>query len=59
VRFLASSSRWLFFLLLLVLAGLVTGGCASAESENQSERPWSAPQNWETGMPSGMMDQQR
>ena len=58
MSFLVSSSRWVLFLL-LVLAGLVTSGCASAESENQSERPWSTPQNWETGMPSGMFDQRR
>ncbi|MEI6783078.1 MAG: hypothetical protein WCQ21_19400 [Verrucomicrobiota bacterium] len=47
------------FLLLLVLAGFAAGGCASTESENMSERPWSSPQTWETGLPSGMMDQRR
>jgi hypothetical protein len=53
-----SNLRWVF-LLLLVLAGFTLGGCASTESENLSERPWSAPQSWETGLPSGMFDQRR
>lgn len=47
---LVPNSRWLF-LLLLVLAGLGLGGCASTESDNLSERPWNAPQDWETGLP--------
>jgi hypothetical protein len=46
-------------LLLLGWVALSSGGCASTESENMSERPWSTPQSWETGMPSGLMDQQR
>jgi hypothetical protein len=47
------------FLLLLVLVALSSGGCASTESENMSERPWNTPQNWENGLPSGMLNQQR
>jgi len=58
VRFCISHLRWAF-LLVLVLAGLASGGCASTESENLSERPWSAPRSWETGLPSGMYDQRR
>ena len=50
--------RWALLLLLSLLA-LGSGGCASTESENQSERPWSSPQSWENGMPGGMMTQQR
>jgi hypothetical protein len=50
--------RWLFLLLLVLGAGLLAG-CASTESENRSERPWSTPQSWETGLPSGMYDQHR
>ncbi len=46
-------------LLLLAVVALCSGGCATTESENMSERPWSAPQTWENGMPSGMMDQYR
>jgi hypothetical protein len=46
-------------LLLVVLAGLALSGCASTESENMSERPWSTPQGWENGMPSGMYNQYR
>ncbi len=44
-------------LLVLVLAGFALAGCASTESENMSERPWNAPQGWETGMPAGMYNQ--
>jgi hypothetical protein len=47
------------WLLLLALGGLVLGGCASTESDNRSERPWSTPQGWENGMPSGMYNQYR
>ena len=36
------------------LALLGMSGCATTD-ENMSERPWNAPKNWETGMPSGMM----
>lgn len=58
MRGLVSITRWVF-LLLLVLGGLALGGCASTESPNVSERPWSTPQNWENGLPSGMYDQYR
>ena len=44
------------FLLLLVLAGLAAGGCASTEPDNMSARPWAAPKTWETGLPAGMME---
>jgi hypothetical protein len=47
------------FLLLLVLAAVALGGCATTESDNQSERPWNAPQSWENGLPSGMFNQNR
>jgi hypothetical protein len=50
-----SYCRWVF--LLLALAALMGSGCASTEeSANLSERPWNAPQNWETGM-GGMFNQ--
>jgi hypothetical protein len=58
VNFLSSNLRRAV-LLLLALAGFALGGCASTESENMSERPWSTPQRWETGLPSGLYDQQR
>jgi hypothetical protein len=57
VKSIISNPRSLF-LLLLVLGALVAGGCASTESENLSERPWNAPQGWETGM-GGMFNQYR
>ena len=56
MKFLISHSRHVL-LLFLVLAGLALTGCASTESENMSERPWNAPQGWETGLPSGMYNQ--
>ena len=55
MKSIISNSRWLF-LLLLVLGAMVCGGCAT-ESENVSEKPWSTPQGWENGLPSGMFDQ--
>lgn len=56
MKFLVSNPRQVF-LLFLALAGFALAGCASTESENMSERPWNSPQNWETGMPSGMYNQ--
>jgi hypothetical protein len=54
---LLSSCRCLF--LLLALAALAGSGCASTqESANNSERPWNAPQSWESGM-GGMFNQNR
>jgi hypothetical protein len=48
-------ARWLgLFLLGLLLAG--TSGCATAEPENESLRPWNTPQNWEGTLP--MLNQQ-
>ncbi|HOX55458.1 MAG TPA: hypothetical protein P5205_01015 [Candidatus Paceibacterota bacterium] len=51
------NSRWGF--LLLVVVGLVSGGCATTESENLSERPWNAPQSWESGTAGSMFNQYR
>jgi hypothetical protein len=53
-----SNSRCVF-LLLLVLAAVALGGCASTESDNLSERPWNSPQGWENGLPSSMYNQYR
>jgi hypothetical protein len=39
------------FLLMLVLAALGLSGCASAESENLSERPWNSPRPGDYGVP--------
>ena len=58
MREITSSVRWVC-LLLLALAGFALGGCASTESDNMSERPWSTPQGWENGLPSGMYNQYR
>lgn len=54
---LASPCRWFPAFFALVLAALASG-CAS-NNENLSERPWNAPRSWETGLPSGMMEERR
>lgn len=58
MRAFISSSRWVL-LLLLVVAAVAGGGCASTEPDNVSEKPWNSPQGWETGLPSGMFNQNR
>ena len=58
MRGIIASSRCAF-LLLLVLAAVALGGCATTESENLSERPWNTPQGWENGLPSSMYNQYR
>jgi hypothetical protein len=47
------------FLLLLALVSvaLAVTSCASDEPDNNSVRPWNAPQSWENGM-GGMEDYQ-
>ncbi|MCX8090842.1 MAG: hypothetical protein N3I86_07895 [Verrucomicrobiae bacterium] len=44
------------FLLGLVLAALVLGGCASTDPDNLSQRPWNAPKSWETGLPTSVLE---
>ncbi len=46
----------LAFLLGLLLATAGLSGCATAESENASERPWNTPKGWETGVPGVMTE---
>jgi hypothetical protein len=47
---------WLMLLLLgFVLLGIT--GCETNEPENESVRPWNAPQSWEGNSP--MLNQQR
>jgi hypothetical protein len=58
VKTVLANSRWVF-LLLLVLGALASGGCATSESANVSERPWNSPQGWENGLPSNMFNQGR
>lgn len=48
-------SRW-SGLFLLVLLGATLVGCASMDTENESELPWNRPRNWETGLPSTMFE---
>ncbi len=49
---LVSNLRWAW--LLIVLGALGLGGCATADNENLSERPWNTPKTWESGLPSGI-----
>jgi hypothetical protein len=58
LKFLLSNPRWAF-LLLLVLVALGLSGCATAETDNASARPWNAPQGWENGLPGAMYDRNR
>jgi hypothetical protein len=41
---------------LLLLAAVLVSGCATAEPDNLSARPWNSPKGWENGLPSGMME---
>jgi type IV pilus biogenesis protein CpaD/CtpE len=43
-------------LLGLLLAALLTGGCASTDPDNVSQRPWNAPKSWETGLPTSILE---
>jgi hypothetical protein len=41
----------------MAAAVLVLSGCASDhQMENASARPWNAPKNWETGLPSSVLE---
>jgi hypothetical protein len=41
---------------LLLLAVVLLSGCATAEPDNLSARPWNSPKGWENGLPNGMME---
>lgn len=43
-------------LLLLLAVTSLLAGCATAEPDNLSVRPWNSPKGWENGLPSGMME---
>jgi type IV pilus biogenesis protein CpaD/CtpE len=45
-----------FALVLLASLLLTLVGCASTDPDNQSARPWNAPKNWETGLPSSVLE---
>lgn len=47
----------LFLFLVLAALALTFSGCATDDPENNSVRPWNAPQSWENGM-GGMQDYQ-
>jgi len=53
---LARIHRSAWFYLLLLLAGFLFSGCATTDPGNESVRPWNAPKDWETGLPSGMTE---
>lgn len=50
-----SKLKAISYLLLLAVALGVTG-CATADPDNMSVRPWNSPKGWENGLPSGMME---
>ena len=57
----AAGRRVKRFYLLALLACAVSAvmslsGCASAEPDNYSERPWDSPKSWETGLPSALTE---
>jgi hypothetical protein len=49
------NTRW-FPLLMLASLLLTLVGCASTDPDNQSARPWNAPKQWETGLPSSVLE---
>jgi hypothetical protein len=57
-RLPSNPGRWLVLFFGLVLLRLASG-CASTNEENLSERPWNTPKSWETGLPTGMMEERR
>jgi len=36
--------------------GFSMSGCATADPDNVSQRPWNSPKGWETGLPAGMFE---
>lgn len=48
-------SRALGFLL-LALSLILLNGCATADPDNASARPWNSPKSWEGGMPSSVFE---
>ncbi len=48
----------LLFLLVLAAMAAVLSGCASAEPENASVRPWNSPSGWQGGALGGIEDTQ-
>jgi hypothetical protein len=56
---LRNGFRSLFYLAMLSLVAGMVAGCSTPEmAENDSERPWNAPRNWEHGLP-GFMNEGR
>jgi hypothetical protein len=54
--FVKKIKGWQSWILALASAAVLLGtiGCAHTD-ETLNERPWNSPKNWETGMPTGMM----
>ncbi len=44
------------WMLMLAITLVVLAGCSTTDPENTSERPWNAPQGFETGIPSGLYE---
>lgn len=43
-------------ILLLASVALILGGCATADPDNASARPWNSPKTWESGLPSNVYE---
>jgi hypothetical protein len=56
VKKLSSHRLHLLALLILAAATLLLNGCATADPDNASTRPWNSPKGWETGLPSNMFE---
>jgi hypothetical protein len=48
--------RWRTLFLLLAVCASLGGLTGCSTTDELSARPWNAPRNWETGLPSQMMD---
>ena len=55
MKALLAKPRCLFWLALALIA-LGLAGCATNEADNTEARPWNAPQGWDSGLPSQMME---
>ena len=53
---LCPSRANLLGLLLLAVVALFLNGCATADPDNASARPWNSPKSWETGLPSNVFE---
>jgi hypothetical protein len=46
--------RWLWLVVLVALFGLLSASCEPETTEDDSELPWSQPEDWEGNVPIGI-----